>query len=451
MWGSARGALIALTTGLVTVMLITPSARAGTWIQVSCVNPNGSTAPNQGWSSYFRSEGANLADSDASTACTASTPMYALLSTAANLSSGPGVGLQYTPPAGSALAGGTVDVNLLTDGWGDGNGGEAAAALTGPNLGWDTTNVITQCIYLAFGPCQNGTDDFYGTVTIPSDHAGGDLFLDAGCGGDGSCDSHPSGATYWAQTQLVWARLLLTNGSTPQASNFSGSALQPGARGTAHLVFTAIDPDGPGIYSVTTTIDGRTVWSGTPDTNDGLCVPVGTDPSTGALMFDGQQPCPATAVVDAPVPTAGVPDGTHELAVTIVDAAQNTSTVFDQTITTSNPQTTPDPSGRRAIHAVFVISWHWNPGVTLLRSITVKRLPRDATVTIACTGRRCPSLEPRRESARHDRRLLGELRGRRLAAGDRLEITVTAPRRRAEHIELDIRDNRMPLARLLKR
>ena len=448
--GPARSAVIALAMGLVTLTAITPSARAGTWMQVSCANPDGSTAPNQGWSGYFRPDGTNLADSDTSTACTATAPMYASLSTAVDVPSGAGVGLQYTPPAGSTLAGGSVDVDLLTDGWGDNNGGEAAAALTGPGLGWDTTNIIAQCIYVAFGYCQGSTYNFSGTVAIPADHAGGDLFLDAGCGGDGSCDSHPSGAVYWAETELAWAHLLLANSSTPQASDFSGSALQRGARGTAHLVFTATDPNGPGIYTVTTAIDGRTVWSGTPDTNDGECVAVGTDPSSGALMFDGQQPCPTTVVVDAPVPTTGVPDGAHELSVTLVDAARNVSTVFDQTITTSNPQTTPRPR-RGTVAARFVISWTWDGRHTTLRSIRASRLPRRGTITLACAGRGCPQLRVRSASTRRPAQLLRGLAGRRLRSGDRLDITVSAPGRRAERIALDIRDNRMPLARLLQR
>ena len=80
-------------------------------------------------------------------------------------------------------------------------------------------------------------------------------------------------------------------------------------------------------------------------------------------------------VVDVPVPTAGLPDGSHELAVTVTDAARNSSTVLDQNITTSNPQTTPNPSGRRAIHARFTISWRWNGATTTLRSIRVQHLP----------------------------------------------------------------------------
>ncbi len=205
------------------------------------------------------------------------------------------------------------------------------------------------------------------------------------------------------------------------------------------------------MYSVTASIDGRPVWSGTPNSNGGDCVPVGTDSATGALMFDASQPCLPTEVVDVPVPTAGLPDGGHELAVTVTDAAQNNSTVLDQTITTSNPQTTPVSNSGRAVHARFVISWSWSAKHTTLRSIKVQKLTKHATVSVGCLGRGCPRLNVRSASAGHVSKLLHGLDGKRFRAGDKLHLTVTAPRRRAERIELEIRTGRLPGARLLKR
>ena len=214
-------------------------------------------------------------------------------------------------------------------------------------------------------------------MTLPASR-GGNLFVTAICTvfPGFQCDQNVGGSDgYWARGQVNAAHLLLSNAAAPEGTAFSGSALQPHARGVAHLVFTATDANGPGIYTVSAAIDGRSVFNATPNTNDGACVPVGTDAS-GALMFDSQQPCPATEVVDVPVPTTGFPDGSHALAVTVTDAAHNSSTVLDQNITTSNPLTTPNPSGRRAIHARFTISWRWNDATTTLRSIRVQHLPR---------------------------------------------------------------------------
>ena len=139
--------------------------------------------------------------------------------------------------------------------------------------------------------------------------------------------------------QLWWADLLLTNTAAPAASGFSGSLLSPDAHGTADIAFTATDPNGPGVYNVTVQIDGNPVYNATPNTNQGKCASVGTDSTSGALMFDWQQPCLQTETVDIPVDTTALTDGQHELKVIVTDAAQNSSTVLDQTITTLNRTT----------------------------------------------------------------------------------------------------------------
>ncbi len=131
------------------------------------------------------------------------------------------------------------------------------------------------------------------------------------------------------------ADALLESDTPPSASGFAGSVLTSSAHGTAELTFTAADP-GPGVYKVRVAIDGTAVYDQTPDTNGGECVPVGNDSSSGALMFDVQQPCPPSVDLDIPIDTSALSDGTHELTVQVEDAAQNTSTVLDQSITTDN-------------------------------------------------------------------------------------------------------------------
>ena len=92
---------------------------------------------------------------------------------------------------------------------------------------------------------------------------------------------------------------------------------------------------------MTVTIDGKTVYDATPDSNFGKCVGRAAEhPATGAHGFDVQQPCPLSTRVDLSVPTTGLRDGEHALKILISDAAQNTQTVLNQTITTDN-RTTP--------------------------------------------------------------------------------------------------------------
>jgi hypothetical protein len=173
------------------------------------------------------------------------------------------------------------------------------------------------------------------------DHAGGTaLYVSAGCStADTDACSYQAGVytNVSFSAQFDWADVLLSDNTPPTASNFGGSLLASGsAHGTADLTFTAQDPAGPGVYEVIVKIDGTAVYEGTPNTNGGRCAPVATDPTTGAWVFDYQQPCPSSVDLDVPVNTTQLSDGQHGVQVIVQDAAQNSSTVLDQMITTTN-------------------------------------------------------------------------------------------------------------------
>jgi hypothetical protein len=436
---------------LVTLVLLgAQPARAGTWVHVSCVNPDGSAAPSEGWSGGV--SGSPEAGSSNGSTCGPGNPMFAELSPIGGAAPvGAAEYLQYDPPAGSTLVGGVVDMTLTADGGGSASGD---AVLYEPKMEYPS-GVFFQCAW-SLGACGPPAtpNETTGPIYLPNDR-GGSFFASATCGGNPgtSCSQHEDGSSSsspWSSVAVFWSHFVLSNSAVPAATGFSGTALQPRVRGTGHLLFTATDSGGPGVYSVTATIDGQPVYSGTPNTNGGACAPVGTDPGTGALMFDHQQPCPAAESDSIPIPTAGLPDGPHELAMSVTDAAGNTSPVLDQTITTSNPQTTPNPSGRRAIHARFTISWHWNGATTTLRSVRVSHLPRSARVAVRCAGKHCPRLRAAATGPRRVTTLLRHLAGRRLRAGQTLLITVTQPHHRAERIALGIRNGRKPSARLLR-
>jgi hypothetical protein len=313
------------------MLVVAVPASAGEWVQVSCENPNQSAAPNQGWSSFFAAGGNG---SNNSTVCGPGSPMSAILSTNAGVAVGSNETLQYTPPSGSTLTGGQVDVSLYADGYGQDASGTAIAY--SPEFAYNGSNVVLQC---ATGqpPCANGTNDFSGVLGLPTGR-GGSFYLSAGCGGESgqACDEGGSNGA-WSLVQLWWANFLLENDSAPTGSGFTGSLLEPDAHGSADFQFTAGDPGGPGVYSVTLQVDGHDVYQGTPDANAGHCVSAGS--FSGALMFDYQQPCKQTETVDLPVDTTGLTDGAHTLKVTVTDAAQNSSVVYDATITTANRTT----------------------------------------------------------------------------------------------------------------
>jgi hypothetical protein len=434
--------LVAAFAALLPAIAAFPSpASAGFWYQVSCVNPDGSAAPSQGW---LTGQNGNAADIS-SAICGPGQPMRADQSDLSGAAGGSNVYLQYNAPGGSAIAGGQVDTTLSADGYGTSSTGAvnavAEAGIYLPTSG----SAVTHCVAWLL-TCSNGSLDFSGVVNLPAD-TGGVLYAIAGCSGSGTCDANPHNNN-WAAADVSWARVLLQNSESPTGTGFSGSAMNKVLRGTAHLVFTAAVPGGPGIYQVAVAIDGNLAWAATPDTNSGLCVPVGSQ--NGYLMFDYQQPCLDSEMVDASVPTAGLQDGRHELAVAVRDAAGGTSTVLDQTIYTFNPQVTPNPHGPHTIHARFVISWNWQGTITRLRSITVSHLPRSAGVSARCRGRRCPRLPVVHENAPRVKKLLHSLTGRQFHAGQRLDLFVTQRHHRPERIQLRFRSGRGPSARLLR-
>ncbi len=320
-----------LSAATTTMLLGGTPAYAGDWIEVSCENPNLSAAPSENWTSF--TTGSIGFGSNNDTVCGPGDPMSAELSSDAAEPVGAGENLQYTPPPGSTLAGGSVYVGLYGNGYGYGASGTAIAY--SPEFAYNGSNVILQCSS-GQPACSTGSTpyDYLGVLALPANR-GGNFYLGAGCGGQSirSCDEGEiEGA--WSLVRLWWANFLLSNSSTPAADSFGGALLSPGARGTQELTFTASDPGGPGVYIVTAQIDGKTLYSGTPDNNGGKCTEVGN--SGGALMFDYSQPCRPSESVDIPVNTTQVADGQHTLKVTVEDAAQNSSVVYDSTITTKN-------------------------------------------------------------------------------------------------------------------
>lgn len=310
--------------------------------------------------------------------------------------------------------------------------------------------LITCIPYIGF--CPTGTTDstttYSGPLALPTD-AGGGVTVVAQCdSSSGSCSQGASGG-YWARAEVLSAELALTADVSPQGARFSGSALQRGARGTAHLVFQASESSGPGVYSVAVAVGGRTVWSGQPNDNGGACVAAGTD--GGALMFDSAQPCLTSETVDVPVPTRHLSNGRHELAVTVTDAAGNSSQVLDRGITVANPTPVSPRVGPGEVRARLQLAWDLSHHRTrLLRAFRV-HLPRRGRVALECLGRRCPRLRLREERAGGAARIWRELERTRFRRGQRLVITFSAPGRRSEPIELIFRDDHKPRVRLLAR
>ncbi len=156
--------------------------------------------------------------------------------------------------------------------------------------------------------------------------------------------------------------------------------------------------------------------TGTADT--GMAVAPGTSPSISGLSGGGFE-----VAFQAPPPVAVQPTPV------------------------SSPVPTP-PAGRRRLRVKLSLSWTWNRAETHLKRMQVGRLPRVAQIRFVCRGAGCAH---RPVVARHGHvgRLERALRGRWFRAGDRVFITVSAPRRQAERAEIVIRSGMVPAVKLL--
>ena len=304
-------------------------------MQVSCSNP---AAPTQGQGWSVSTGVFTPPDATYTTSCNPSTPLSAALATSQPAPVGSYENLEYTPPTGSTLVGGSLDVSMWADGYGsdsDGTNASGEASVYTPTF---TAGTPVQCAAdsLLSPPSCIGSD-FSGTIALPAS-GGGNLYVGVGCDGSAGAQCSEGGSNGgWAVVKVISANLLLSSSAQPTGTGFTGTVLDPNVQGSASLSFTAGDPNGPGVYKVLVSIDGTTVYDDTPDTNSGQCVPAGTDPASGALEFYYAQPCPQTESVTVPVNTSQFAAGQHTLEVVVTDAAGNSSTVLDQTITTANP------------------------------------------------------------------------------------------------------------------
>jgi hypothetical protein len=185
----------------------------------------------------------------------------------------------------------------------------------------------------------------YGSQTVevgPTPPLSGVTWVTVGVGCDGGPGGYDcpgsQGGSPEAVAEVISADFAIVSSASPAAGGFAGSLLDPAAHGLADVQFTATDPGGPGVYAVTLQVDGTNVYSATPDGNGGACTAIGTY-ADGSWEFESRQPCRQSETVDVPVDTTRLTDGTHTLKVVITDAAQNSSVVYDHTITTSNRTT----------------------------------------------------------------------------------------------------------------
>jgi hypothetical protein len=310
----------------IAALSLSATAHAGTWALVSCSTPTGMPAPTDGWL-------AGGAGDDKGSTSTCASRGGALVSQVGDQAEQPAyqpATWTFSTPGGSTIAGGTLKLGFYDP--------EGQSYVETPQNSYDAADVIGNCQYNA-GTCASQRNVQTDTIG-PSQTGGTQIFLGAECvapiEGHNYCqqpgDPFDSADGLDAETDLYGAIIDLQNNSMPTATGFSGGLLAPNAAGMQDLVFTASDPNGPGILSATLKIDGRTLYDATPDGNGGRCRSIGTD-GAGAPEYLNEQPCKQTLAIDIAVNTSALTAGPHQLLVGLTDAAGNTATVYSTTIT----------------------------------------------------------------------------------------------------------------------
>ena len=330
-----RGSALLASLLLLGVCLVwAQAASAGEWTQVTCTQPDGQPAPTDGWT------GTSVRGLSPYSSANNSCSQQGGYLLAANSSQSPvarstGPLWEYAAPLGSTIAGGSIAVLLTAP--------QGTAYVATPNNTYDGADVLANCQFNE--PCgSSGSYSGFYSVVAPIEHLGGTkLYAAAICVGPGQpgsptadCEAGDGANGLNAQTVVYAADIELANSSTPTGMGFAGSLLAPSVSGKASLTFSAQDPEGPGVYRVIVDLDGTAVYQGTPDSNGGECARIGAD-SSGIGEFLNAQPCKRNVAVDVPVDTTKFANGSHQLKVTVQDAAGNTAVVYDSAVSIANP------------------------------------------------------------------------------------------------------------------
>ena len=306
-------------------------AFAGTWAVESCSLPGGKPAPIEGWQSEADNGGPYTGANDN---CPTG-GLEAIDSAQWEQVRSTGAIWTYTAPTGATIAGGNLLVSLTAP--------QGVAYVATPKNIYGG-NVLVNCQFnLGCGP-SNALGGWIENASVAITHTGGtQMWAVAECVGAGqpheagaNCAQNDGAGGVNALMRISQADIELNDGSTPQGTGFSGTLLDTPASGTADLNFTASESaPGPGIYTVTVSVDGHALSTTTADTNGGKCASVGRD-ANGVPEYTAQEPCPLSEQVNIPINTTALTDGHHELTVSVADAAGVTATVYDGTITTQN-------------------------------------------------------------------------------------------------------------------
>ena len=336
------------------------NAQAGQYHVYTCRTPSGASAPADGWSGSV-ALGSAPDDYTLNTCGEGGALIAALGDQTTHIAATDLATWAFEVPAGEGLAG----LTLWRAGYLHGRVGEKATYEFWL-AGQPETDFFDECVYTLACSGQGDTAQPLSSanrVAVPAANLSPHVYVNASCGFSspnecGDLFGDPNG--FAAAVYLYAADLILEQGGSPAAGNVGGElASVPVVRGTSDVTFTATDP-GSGVYEAVFSVDGKVVQASVVNDNGGRCRDVGQT-TDGLAAFLYVRPCLPSVSADVPFNSAAVPNGSHHLIVSVLDAAGNAAPVLDRQINVSNPPApgVPGPPNgtNAAAQAKLTASW----------------------------------------------------------------------------------------------
>ncbi len=326
----------ALVGGLCAPALAPAPAAAARYHAYSCHTPYGEVASTEGWTGLTSGPDAYAIDDCGGASTYALTAaLGGQVAHPANVSNALWM---FTAAPDLTLAGATL---YRHEGLA-GGGGPAAGYLAyfaAPTVAYDAADVIDGCqanLGCSARGTNNGGFDPSNRIVVPAGNiAGADhLFMEAACGGfEGqTCPASPG---YAAEADLYAADLTLEDKVAPVAASVGGGLTGGGTlTGRTEIWFRAYD-QGSGVYAGQVLVDGQPTSTQVIDDNAGRCRTVG-EATDGLRDFRYPVACKAAVSADLSLDTGRIPDGRHQVTVTVDDAAGNVTTAYSGTVETRN-------------------------------------------------------------------------------------------------------------------
>ncbi len=358
----AAGTMIAALAGGLT----TTTAHAGTYDVYSCATPDGMSAPVAdefgGWRALNDDGGAQRATNS----CGSGAPLVASINRQNDVPYGRMVAWQFRAPAGTRI----TSYDLLWSGWTAGDRIWAGHAYV--QQGDGTVVASEHARHQEFAPRWVSRGD------VDLDHVN----VAASCVSQPAC---VTGAGVVVQSRMHLSRVTLRDVARPQAAQHGGTLVSDATLVGRETITLSGQDEGGGVHRAVLWVDGVDVQREVLDANGGRCADI--DASNIVAQFTHPKPCAASTNGVFTIDTTRLPEGSHEVKVTLEDAAGNHGVAYGpQTKVVDN---VPKPS----VASAPVISGTGAVGRTVAVSPATWNAHGAAAPTVTRVWQRCHSVE----------------------------------------------------------